>query len=122
MKHLIPGPLPEHARSLMRRVGYAEHQGYGGQISYVRRLSGDQYPRYHAYVEDVQGGMMINLHLDQKKASYESGAAHGGEYDGPLVNREMQRILEVIHRLSVPPSPKKETPPAKKSGWLRRFF
>jgi hypothetical protein len=92
MQNLIPGPLPENARNFMRRLGYGEHMGRGGQISFSRRLSGGDFPRFHAYVEDRAGGMQVNLHLDQKPVNLGSGAAHGGEYEGPLVAQEMQRI------------------------------
>ncbi len=89
---MIPGPLPENARNLMRRLGYGEHAGRGGQISFSRRLSGGDFPRFHAYVEDRSGGMQINLHLDQKPVNLGSGAMHGGEYEGPLIEQEMTRI------------------------------
>ena len=42
----------------------------------------------------------MNLHLDQKEASYSGTSAHGGEYKGPLVEREMQRIALGIKSLA----------------------
>ena len=92
MNRFFDGPLPDHARNVMRRLGYGEQTGRNGQTSFNKRLSGDPFPKFHAYVENRDGGMQVNLHVDQKAASYESGHAHGGEYDGPLVEREMQRI------------------------------
>lgn len=122
MKKFIPGPLPENARNLMRRIGYGEHVGHEQQLSYVKRLSGMTYPRWHAYVEDRNGGMQINLHLDQKQASYASGPAHGGEYEGPIVEREMTRITDSIKSFSIPqPQPTKKTP-SKKPGLFGRLF
>jgi hypothetical protein len=32
------------------------------------------------------------LHLDQKKPQYKGTRAHNGEYDGPIVEREITRI------------------------------
>ena len=104
MKKFFQGPLPDHARNLLRRMGYGEQRAYHGQISYVRRMGGGQFPRFHAYVEDQQGGMQVNLHLDQKPHSLGSGAVHGGEYEGTLVEAEMARMAQFIQSLGRPSS------------------
>jgi hypothetical protein len=80
----------------MRNLGYGEQRTRAGQISYVRQASNGRFPRYHAYVENQNSGMQVNLHLDQKAASYEGTSAHGGEYEGPLVEQEMERITMSI--------------------------
>ncbi len=74
------------------RLGYhAERNG-----SFGKRVSGGQFPRYHVYV-DIRGDVIrVNLHLDAKKASYEGTSAHAGEYDGPLVEQEIQRIRAAV--------------------------
>lgn len=100
MQVFLAGPLPDNARNLMRRLGYGEHIGHGGQISFSRRLTGSDFPRYHAYVEDKNGGMQINLHLDQKPSNLGSGAMHGGEYEGPLIENEMARLRRMIASFS----------------------
>lgn len=125
MNTFIPGPLADTARNLLRRSGYGEHRGREAQLSYVKRIQGTPYPRYHAYVEDRNGGMQLNLHLDQKEASYGSGHAHSGEYAGPLVERESARIVAFVKSLgaatesstadSQPPTPKKR---GGFFGWL----
>lgn len=108
MKQFLPGPLPYNARQAMRAAGYGEHTGRDGQLSYTKRIRGSQYPRFHAYVEDRDGGIQINLHLDQKKASYEGHTAHGGEYDGPAVEREMKELVAII---AGSPAPGQSSPP-----------
>jgi len=125
MNTFIPGPLPDQARNLLRKAGYGEHRGYEAQMSYTRRLQNTMFPRYHAYVEDKNGGMQLNLHLDQKEASHGGGHAHSGEYSGPLVERENARIIAAIKAMTseattVEPS---QDQPSKKSsggffGWL----
>ena len=108
MKKFFPGPLVENARNLMRRLGYGEQRTRVGQISFVRRISGERFPRYHAYVEDQNGGIQVNLHVDQKEASYEGTSAHAGEYVGSLVEREMVRVEAFVAGLSrkmPPPAP-----------------
>lgn len=81
--------------------------GYGhlvdpqtGQESYSRRFGREFYPRFHLYLEEkTENGDRIaifNLHLDQKKASYEGFSRHSGEYDGPLVEEEIARLRSLV--------------------------
>ncbi len=124
MKTFISGPLADTARNFIRRAGYGEHRGFDEQLSYTRRIQGTPYPRWHAYVEDVNGGMQINLHLDQKQASYEGGHAHSGEYDGPAVEREMERIKSMIITATEhpkPPEPLTGKCPVKIGWWTKLF-
>ena len=122
MKHLLPGPLPEHARNFMRRAGYGEHMGREGQLSYTKRLGSGIYPRLHAYVEDRGGSIQVNLHLDQKSASYEGSHAHSGEYDGPLVEREMARLVAFAHQIKIEPAPPPEESQKPKRGFFGTFW
>lgn len=110
MKYFFPGPLSENARNLMRRLGYGEHRTREGQTSFVKRVGGEGFPRYHAYVEDTNGGIQVNLHVDQKAASYEGTSAHAGEYEGPLVKDEMEKIQNFVASLHTPPV---QTPPTR---------
>jgi len=111
MKHFFPAPLPDHARNIMRSAGYGEQRTRSGQISYVRRVGPERFPRYHAYVEDRDGGLQVNLHVDQKAASYEGTSAHGGEYEGPLVEAEMARIAASIGGGAVQQQPAEQPKP-----------
>jgi hypothetical protein len=99
MKIHIPSPLPDHPRNIMRRLSYGEIPGFQGQISYARRIQGTPFPRFHAYFTVTDQGMDINLHLDQKKATYEKSHAHSGEYSGDAVASEMKRIAEGIEKM-----------------------
>ena len=76
----------------MRSCGYAFDRETEGEASCMRRLSGHDYPRYHAYVKMEGAALIINLHIDQKKPSYGGNHAHNGEYEGDLVEREAERI------------------------------
>lgn len=81
----------------MRRSGYAlERARDTGEISFARRLSGIPFPRFHAYTEESDDGMVIKLHLDQKAPSYGGSSAHAGEYDGVTLEREVERIQAII--------------------------
>ncbi len=117
MKQFFAGPLNDNARNILRRLGYGEQRTRAGQISYVKRAAGERFPRYHAYVEDQNGGIQVNLHVDQKEASYEGTSAHAGDYEGPLVEREMARVADFVAGLKneqiTPPS---NPPTEKKKG------
>ena len=75
----------------MRSCGYAFDRQTGDEQSFMRRIAGHDYPRFHAYVHLENKILVINLHLDQKKPSYGT-SAHSGEYDGGVVTAEAERI------------------------------
>ena len=84
----------------MRRLGYSEHiNRESGERSFTRRLRGDFYPRYHVYIDERHGGMTVKLHLDQKKPSYAGAHAHSGEYEGPLIEKEIERIKSFVFQM-----------------------
>lgn len=77
----------------MRSRGYATGYHRGEETDFVRRITGQDFPRFHAYTHMEGSSFIVNLHLDQKKPSYAgSGHAHGGEYDGNLIEEEIKRI------------------------------
>jgi len=82
-------------------VGISRASGYviidtneKGEYNMVRKLAGDNYPRFHIYLSSRGSDFNFSLHLDQKKPVYEgSGShAHNGEYFGPIVESEADRI------------------------------
>jgi len=91
MHILIPDSLsPLEA---IRRCGYGLINSQNNP-SFVRRLGTLNYPRFHVYLKERD----INLHLDQKQASYEGYGAHSGEYEGDAVEREAQRIAGILEQ------------------------
>ena len=100
MKFYIVSNLNENIKILMRNAGY-RFQGEGNkdlEMSFVRPLKGLPYPRFHAFVtvSEKTNEIIFNLHLDQKKPSYEGTSRHGGEYEGPVVETEVTRISRQI--------------------------
>ncbi len=82
-----------NAEQFLRRAGY----GYirdrrSGQESFVRRLGGGFYPRLHMYFENRGEQVIFNLHIDQKQPSYEGASAHNAEYEGEIVEAEIERL------------------------------
>ena len=98
MKLHFRGTYSMNPRQLLRRAGYSEFvDPRTRQTSYARRLGGGLYPRFHAYLELLPAGFTVNLHLDQKQASYHGHTAHSGEYDGEVVEAESRRIQQMIN-------------------------
>ena len=81
------------ALSALRAVGYGlRDQSADGEGNFVKRLGRGDYPRFHCYTKIEDGALLINLHIDQKRPGYEGTSRHAGEYDGPVVEEEAQRI------------------------------
>ena len=80
----------------LRQVGYRQEVKRSGVVSYIRSVSGSDFPRFHIYVDETSDGWSVNLHLDQKEPSYQGTSAHGGEYEGKLVEEEMGRLKQVF--------------------------
>jgi len=101
MKILIPkNKVPDAIRSI-RRCGYGQvvDRRRAGQVSYARRLTGGFYPRFHVYIEDAGDSWSFNLHLDQRAPIYAGVTAHSGEYDGEVVEREGERVRQLLTSL-----------------------
>jgi len=112
-------PKTQSSYNLLRQAGYSAFRDPNTkQTSYTRRLGSGFYPRFHIYVnKEDQEGLELNLHLDQKKASYEGQKAHSGEYDGDLIKQEGERIRALATRMTQISDDK----PKKKGFWSRLF-
>lgn len=76
-------------------------QSEQGDVSYIRRMTNGEFPRFHVYIEAKPNGFQINLHLDQKAPTYGENTAHSGEYDGQIVEMEGKRVKEIIDSLAL---------------------
>lgn len=86
--HQIHNPL-----QILRKAGYKHFvDPVTKKESYVLQLTNGYYPRFHLYIMNEGDGVVFDLHLDQKKPSYAGTKAHGGEYDGTAVEKEISRI------------------------------
>ncbi|MDO8425647.1 MAG: hypothetical protein Q7T01_04010 [bacterium] len=92
----------DQAMQFMRRAGYGYQKENGGEVAFIRRVGGSDFPRYHAYVVETGNtergtrNLQINLHVDQKAPTYGSGKAHSGEYNGSLVEQEGARLRGLV--------------------------
>ncbi|MEK7124706.1 MAG: hypothetical protein AAB877_03455 [Patescibacteria group bacterium] len=95
--------IQQNANSIMRHIGYmpAFFQK-AGEFSIVRKIDRNEYPRFHLYIKESKSYKLeaksytFNLHLDQKKPSYEGQTGHSGDYDGPVVENEAERIKQIL--------------------------
>ena len=90
------------ADEFLRRAGFAYiYDNLKEHGSYVKRLNRDYYPRLHVYVmdkKDKEGRdlIVIEMHLDQKKASYVGTKMHSAEYDGEVVEAEIENLKNLM--------------------------
>ena len=89
--------IKENVVNVARSIGYLIIDTKdNGEYNLVRKLTGENYPRFHAYLRQAGDRLVFSLHLDQKKPSYAGSHAHSGEYDGPLLQDEADRIKALL--------------------------
>jgi hypothetical protein len=89
--------IQENIVQVARKIGYVIiDTAENGQYNLVRKLSLGNYPRFHIYAQQQGRNLNISLHLDQKAPRYEGAHAHAGEYAGPVIDEEVDRIKELL--------------------------
>ena len=90
--------LKENIVGIARNLGYQIIDTNNNEYNLVRKLGGGgNYPRFHAYVTQRGTDFNFSLHLDQKAPVYGGGShAHNGEYFGPVVETEADRIKQLL--------------------------
>jgi len=89
--------IKENPVNLMRRAGYAYQRNEGNEMSFVRPLARQGYPRFHMYARVEGLDLLINIHLDQKKETYGNAGRHHGEYeDDGALGPEVARIKSIL--------------------------
>lgn len=78
---------------LLTKAGYNAHPN----DSYVLRIGGGNYPRFHVYfTKNAAGDLNLNLHLDQSPAVSAGMKAHHNEKDSEVVRQEAARLQRWI--------------------------
>jgi len=89
--------IKENIAETARKIGYIIIDAKeNSEYNLVRRLGINNYPRFHIFVRQAGDRLLFGLHLDQKQPSYKGSHAHSGEYDGPVVEEEADRIKEIL--------------------------
>ncbi|MCD6500733.1 hypothetical protein J7K42_01800 [bacterium] len=102
MKFVVKNISGENLINLMRKIGYhyAGESRDKTQLTFTRSLGPNSYPRFHIYLKENKetGEIFLNLHLDQKKPIYKGAPAHSAEYEGEVVEKEAERIKNVLNK------------------------
>jgi glucan phosphorylase len=90
----------ENIYNLMRVIGYCPAPAKA-ELSFIRRIGIGDYPRFHIYLKADKSSnkIIFNLHLDQKKPVYQGARAHSAEYEGRVVEQEVERIRTCLASL-----------------------
>jgi len=100
MKIAIENFLNRNIVIAMRRAGYLMLGDYeeGGELSFVKKINIHNYPRFHVYlkINSDDKTLIINLHLDQKKPTYQKARDHGADYEGVRVEQEIERLKSLL--------------------------
>ncbi|MEK7562156.1 MAG: hypothetical protein AAB509_00545 [Patescibacteria group bacterium] len=89
--------VKENITNVAGKIGYVIIDAKNNvEYNLVRKLTGNNYPRFHIYVKQRGEYFDFSLHLDQKQPSYSGSHAHSGEYEGPVVETESDRIKQVL--------------------------
>ena len=96
MKFELKGPLKENIYNLARELGYyfLRENREENEFELARPARG--YPRFHLFISIENDVTIFKLHLDQKRPSYQGASAHAGEYDSEIVQKEADRIKQIL--------------------------
>lgn len=90
--------LNVQAEQFLLRNGYSYIYDKNRKVeSYARHLTRNSYPRLHMYIQKKNDFIFFNLHLDQKKASYQGAHMHNAEYDGEIITNELLLLKKLLN-------------------------
>ena len=80
--------------AFFRRAGYHFLKRGTEELAFAKKLTEQEFPRFHAFAKIKDNQLEINIHLDHKKASHKGVRAHSGEYgrDSKLLKEEIDRL------------------------------
>lgn len=94
--------IKENIVGVARSLGYTIIDTNGNEYNLVKKLDINNYPRFHIYLKTAgqsasgETSFHFSLHLDQKAPMYKGTHAHNGEYEGPVIQNEADRIKEIL--------------------------
>lgn len=97
MKFKIKNNFSQNISNIMRRCGYVYIiDRKTNKDSYVRKITGNRYPRFHLYLKEIDDEIIFDLHLDQSSTRYDGQTAHNADYDSEEVKAELTRIYQIL--------------------------
>jgi len=127
VKFKVNNNLKYSSENILRNVGYFSIFDRKTQKgSFVRKLTSERYPRFHLYLKEVDGELIFDLHLDQRKTVYSGQKAHNADYDSPEVKQELARIFQEVKKF-IPQKKEEEifeyeNNDSKQPNWLSKLF
>jgi hypothetical protein len=96
MQFTVKNTKKDTIYNLMRDLSYhfLEKDESTGELNFTHPIRGDLFPRFHAFLKISQQDIAFSIHLDQRAPTYKGTVAHEGEYEGPLVEGEAERIKQ----------------------------
>ncbi len=102
MKFKLPNKFNRTPEQMLRNAGYFYiFDKLSQQGSFIKKLTGQRYPRFHLYITETTEEIIFDLHLDQSSTRYKGQRAHNADYDSDQVKIELTRIAYIVdtHRL-----------------------
>lgn len=100
MEFILKGSFAENPYSFMRKIGYhfQREDDKRSELIFIRPIKKNDYPRFHLYMKTEKENLILSLHLDQKRPVYKGVSAHSGEYEGEVLEKEAERIKQIIKK------------------------
>lgn len=99
MKFSLQNSFSHPLANILRSCGYKKLiDQKTGKTSFVKKLTRQNYPRFHVYIRENQKEIIVDLHLDQTKALYAKQIAHRADYESEQVKNELYRIYQVFKK------------------------
>lgn len=88
----------ENILILIRKIGYflLKYDPEKNEYICLKPLGPSGFPRFHLYIKKEKDKLEFSLHLDQKRPIYKGAPAHSGEYQGEIVEKEAERIKNIL--------------------------
>ncbi len=94
--------IRESITTLTRKIGYRylKEDEEKKEYIFVRPLELGGYPRFHLFlkIDSENNEFIFNLHLDQRRPVYKGATAHAGDYEGEIIEREVERIKKALEK------------------------
>lgn len=94
--------IGENITTLTRKISYRYLRKDEEKKEHVliRPLEIGGYPRFHLFlkINSENQEFIFSLHLDQKRPIYKAAPAHSADYEGEAVEREVERIKEILEK------------------------
>lgn len=116
--------LSQTSYRILREAGYIPiHDRKTGKQSYVYKLTGNRYPRFHVYIEgETDEQLDLHLHLDNKEHGW-GQRLHDSEYNGERVDAEGERLKRWLQHFTISTnSEPTEDEQNDEKGFLSRLF